>query len=286
MITNLKRKIVGFAICLIEKRAGSLKYQRFFQRLYQLSLQGMNFGNDVLTTNGEVNVLHYIATQADGSPCIFDVGANIGDYTLNLINAFGNSAELHSFEPSPTTFDRLCQNLTTHPYVNLHNLGLSNEADTITLYKVGGEEKDLSGLSSVFRRNLDHINVSMDIQEEIKVERLDSFCKTHNIQHIHFLKLDVEGNELNILNGAASWLESTKIDFIQFEFGGCNIDSKTYFRDFFSLLSPNYSIYRVVQDGLVLIEKYSESSEVFTTINYLAISRKIQDPAPFIKTTG
>ena len=89
------------------------------------------------------------------------------------------------------------------------------------------------------------------------------------------LKLDVEGHELKVLNGAHSLINSNSIDFIQFEFGGCNIDSRTYFQDFFYLLNPYYEIYRLVKDGIVLIEHYEERHEVFVTTNYLAISRKI-----------
>ena len=65
-------------------------------------------------------------------------------------------------------------------------------------------------------------------------------------------------------------MNKKKIKFIQFEFGSCNIDSKTYFQDFWYLLKDNYNIYRIVKDGITPIIKYKETSEIFTTINYLA----------------
>ena len=82
--------------------------------------------------------------------------------------------------------------------------------------------------------------------------------------------MDIEGHELSALKGAKEMLEGKKIRFIQFEFGGTNVDSRTYFQDFWYLLSKNYTIYRIVKDGLHLIPKYKETQEIFTTINYLA----------------
>jgi hypothetical protein len=84
------------------------------------------------------------------------------------------------------------------------------------------------------------------------------------------LKLDIEGHELNAIKGAKQMIADKKVDFIQFEFGGCNIDSRTYFQDFYYLLKDKYRIYRILRDGIFEIEQYKETSEIFITVNYLA----------------
>ncbi|MCG2725664.1 MAG: FkbM family methyltransferase, partial [Elusimicrobia bacterium] len=134
-----------------------------------------------------------------------------------------------------------------------------------TLYR----NADESGLSSIYKRRLDHFNLSMDKSENIEVKTIDAFCKEQKIEHIHFLKLDVEGHELKVLEGASGMLKLGAIDFIQFEFGGCNIDSRTFFQDFYYLFKDNYKIYRILKDGLYKINHYKERYEVFTTTNYL-----------------
>jgi len=68
-------------------------------------------------------------------------------------------------------------------------------------------------------------------------------------------------------------LRAGAIHWIQFEFGGCNIDSRTYFRDFFDLLNPQYDVYRLLRNGLFPIRSYHETQEVFTTTNFIAILR-------------
>jgi len=104
----------------------------------------------------------------------------------------------------------------------------------------------------------------------VTIKTIDSFLTEKKIPYIDFLKLDIEGNELNALFGAQEALKTNKIKSIQFEFGTCNIDSRTFFRDFYNLLSPQYNIYRVLKNGLHHITYYSEYDEVFATINYYA----------------
>ena len=70
-------------------------------------------------------------------------------------------------------------------------------------------------------------------------------------------------------------VDAAAIDYIQFEFGGCNIDSRTYFQDFFYALDPKYQLHRMVRNGLVPIKRYRETQEIFMTTNFLAISREL-----------
>jgi len=153
--------------------------------------------------------------------------------------------------------------------IKLYNFGFSDKNTTLTLYS----NETGSGLASVYKRNLEHFDISMNIEETVKMRTIDSFCEENNIRRINFLKLDVEGNELNVLDGAKKMLESGNVDHIQFEFGGCNIDSRTYFQDFYYLLSDRYTIYRILKNGLFHIEKYKEIYECFITTNFLAIKK-------------
>ena len=114
----------------------------------------------------------------------------------------------------------------------------------------------------------------MSIQESISITTVDEFCRKNDIAHINFLKLDIEGHELYCLEGAVEMMKNRNIDFIQFEFGGCNIDSRTYFQDFWYLLKDQYNIYRIVRDGLVQIHQYNERLEIFKNINFLAELKK------------
>ncbi|MFZ4619223.1 MAG: FkbM family methyltransferase [Bacteroidota bacterium] len=251
---------------------GKIAWQRFFRRLHTVALRGMNFGNGGdFTASGELFVLKFIRSQfPEGTPLtVFDVGANIGDYSKKISEVMGSSATIHAFEPSRSTYAALQENTAGISNVILHHFGMTDVPGEMTLYKNSG----LSGLSSVYHRRLDHFNISMDQQETIVLESIDNFCRSAAVTRIHFLKIDIEGNELRALNGAHGMIERGDIDFIQFEFGGCNIDSRTFFQDFFYLLNGHFRIFRIVKDGLVEITSYTENEEVFSTINYLAQKR-------------
>ena len=88
---------------------------------------------------------------------------------------------------------------------------------------------------------------------------------------IDFLSIDLEGHEYDVLIGSKNMLESKKIGIIQYEFGGCNIDSRTYFQDFWYLLNNNYYIYRLLKNGLKKIRQYEEEQERFLTSTFLSV---------------
>ncbi len=127
-----------------------------------------------------------------------------------------------------------------------------------------------SGLGSLSKRRLDHFNIELDQTDKIQTIRFEDFWANELKQHtIDLVKMDIEGHELSALQGFGKALQKTKL--IQFEFGGGNIDTKTYFQDFFYFLRErSFALYRISPLGLIEVKNYSERDEVFVTTNYLA----------------
>ncbi len=59
------------------------------------------------------------------------------------------------------------------------------------------------------------------------------------------------------------------VRFIIIEFGGCNIDSRTYFRDFWNLLNKDYNIYLMMRDGMIRIYELTEEIEIFLNCTFM-----------------
>ncbi|MCS6967284.1 MAG: FkbM family methyltransferase [Cytophagales bacterium] len=272
MISKLLYKVFHLFSEVLFQAMAKVDNQQFWEKVFELALRKMNFGEGGnIYQSGELWVLQFISQQLSNQKqiVIFDVGANKGEYTLTLTEFFKGNATIYAFEPSPKAFQYLSNNLKGLDNVVLENLGFSDCKQVKPLFsnEIG------SGLASLYQRRLQHFGIQMEFVEQVSLSTVDSYCKENNIEHIHFLKLDVEGHEIAVLKGAENMLSSKKIDFIQFEFGGCNIDSRTFFQDFFYLLKDSYQIYRILKNSLYPISFYKETYEIFVTTNYLAVKR-------------
>jgi hypothetical protein len=86
---------------------------------------------------------------------------------------------------------------------------------------------------------------------------VDRFCEERRLEHVDFLKIDVEGFERDVLEGASNMLGAGKIRYVQLEFNAMNLLSRTTMDDIKALL-PGYRNHRLLYDGgLLPIDKLS-----------------------------
>lgn len=199
---------------------------------------------------------------------IIDIGGNVGDYARMLRARYG-SAKLHVFEPSTVNQAILRGHFTTDHLTTLHCSAVSDIAGEAVLYS----DRAGSGLASIVKRDLKHHGIRFSESEKVRTIRFEEFWRQDlKSENIDFVKLDIEGHELSALSGFGEALDAVAV--IQFEFGGCNIDTRTSFRDFFDFFtSRRFTLYRITPVGLQAIERYSEADECYLTTNYLAVRR-------------
>lgn len=252
------------------QRLRSRRFQGAWERLHNLSLIGMNYWSSDLHATGEKDVIAHLVRRLSGieRPVIFDVGANVGEFSQLCLAQFGERCVLHAFEPSRHTFELLGANLgsTAAGSVHLHNLGFSNEEKEETLYS----SEPGSTIASVHRLEQPIRPFREEFSERIRLSTIDRFCADTGIDRIDFLKLDIEGHELQALQGAERMLGEGRVRFLQFEFGENNRDSRTYLADFHRLLGERWTMYRIVPGGLAKWSYRGGRSEIFATMNYLA----------------
>lgn len=151
-----------------------------------------------------------------------DIGGNVGKYTARLRSSFPLST-IHVFEP--TDENRiLAGKFSDDQNIKLNQKAVSDFTGSALLYS----DKAGSGLGSLSKRNLEHFSIQFNEKEDISVIRFDDYWRNvMNECDIDFVKIDVEGHELSVLKSMGNAIP--KINCIQFEFGGCNIDTRTFF---------------------------------------------------------
>ncbi len=129
---------------------------------------------------------------------VVDAGANFGWHAIHLAKRVGDSGKVLAFEPIPATYAELGENVAINACNNLKLFGfaLGNETSTISMYL---PSTDLgAGAASQFLDTGDRVEVSMF--------RLDDVLEREGVEHVDFIKADIEGGELNLLRGAEKLL--------------------------------------------------------------------------------
>jgi FkbM family methyltransferase len=130
-----------------------------------------------------------------------DVGANCGLYTRQLARC---SRKVHAFEPARQMADLLRRTKASN--VELHEVALSDEDGVATLSVPLDDGKAVHSLASIEQRGEEGPLAT----EQVRTARLDSFIR----EAVAFVKIDVEGHELRVLNGAAGVLERSRPVFL------------------------------------------------------------------------
>lgn len=224
----------------------------------------LGFGSGAHSIHSEVNALKRLGLK--NPKVAFDIGANKGEYTKALLDRFSSIEEVHQFEPNNELVSAFLA--VQDQRVNLNVSAVGSAVGEARLYKVPG----LSGLSSLTKRDLTHHGLVASDSDLIPVNTLDRYCAGLGISKIDILKIDVEGHELDVLCGAKNLIGADLIKFVQFEFGGCNIDTRTFFKDFWNLLviENGFEVFRITAFGPIKVHKYHEIYEQFLTTNYIA----------------
>lgn len=132
----------------------------------------------------------------------FDIGANIGWYSLN-IGMSNRSVRVFSFEPIPKTYQELLGNLKINPSKNItaYNFGFSRLSGEFDFYYYPEGSGNASSANVTGRLDIEKVKCS--------VKTLDEFIENSGL-HVDFIKCDVEGAELLVFQGGIEVIKRDK----------------------------------------------------------------------------
>ena len=218
-------------------------------------------------TNGEFMVLR---NAIPGSQLAVDAGAERGVFIDEMLR-LNPALAIHAFEPDPRSYATL-QAKGYPPSVTLENLALGACEEERDLWLYG----DVTELSTLHARPLlPGLPVERPTGSvRVRVTTLDDYCAARGLGRIDFLKIDAEGHDLKILQGARRLLAAGAIRGVQFEFGAGNIYSHDLLQDFFAFFETlPYVLHKIHPEWLARHDRYDNRLESFAYQNWLAVLR-------------
>jgi len=151
----------------------------------------------------EEELTDYLINNLDleSGDIVFDVGANIGWYSVLLSKCF-SGVEVHSFEPDPQNFKILKFNVELNNFKNVisNNIGIGKEKDIVKLY--------LYKNGNLGRHSMLNINDGLGSTIDVNISSFDEYINNMklNLSKIKFLKIDIEGYEYFAFLGGKQFL--------------------------------------------------------------------------------
>ena len=145
-----------------------------------------------------------VARLLDPGEAFWDVGANVGYFSMVAAAAVGETGEVLAIEPGTAALERLTENVSLNPYKNIRifNLAVADAEGEATLYRADGIADSSASLFAAA--------AGAAGGEVCRTVALDGWLKQEGLRSPDFLKLDVEGAELAALQGAAGILTASR----------------------------------------------------------------------------
>lgn len=191
--------------------------------------------------------IKFIRKFVSSNMSVLDVGANHGVYALSIATLL-DSGHVWAFEPTRTPAEKL------RASIEINELG-----DRITLVRAGLSDQNRSALiNTSFNSELNSLHGNSKLKEEITLLSLDEYIFSQKIENnFSFVKLDAEGEEVNVVKGAARFFNEQS-PLVMFELKHnqeINYELISLFR------SLGYDIYRLLPDINILYEYFDSFTD-------------------------
>lgn len=145
------------------------------------------------------------------NPIIIEAGAQFGEDT-QWMSQMWPQGTVYAFEPSPTSFAELQKVASQATNIVPFPLALSNQKGESFFYLAGGASSLLKPQDSF---NTDYFHSDLNNPIVVKTVLLDEWAQENNVNAIDFMWLDMEGNELNALEGAPALINTVKLIYTE-----------------------------------------------------------------------
>lgn len=271
----LAKRLAQFAVdsaCAMLGRRQMVRAARFALNRSRLDLP------NAISTNGESALQEWVLAMDDvDTPVeVIDIGANRGLWSLSLLAAAKRARKsavvVHACEPSSYTCGLLREALKGEPAV-INQLALSDAVGEAVMSVVAPG----AGTNSL------HPAMKSSETEIVKTTTLDAFTSDRGMTHIRLIKIDTEGHDFQVLQGARGLFVKQLVDVVQFEYNHRWIYARAFLKDVFELLSTTqYHIGKLTPHGIEFYSRWEPDLETFVEGNYVICTASLLDRLPRI----
>ena len=185
------------------------------------------------SSNGE----RWLLTLMDDEPVVFDVGFHDGASTQEILRV-RSRAHVTGFDPSRFALKHYQTGFLSDTRVAFENLGLSNEPGELEFH-------DYDNMCNSFATRKE-MPGKAPTTYKVPVTTLDRFCTERGVARVNMLKIDAEGYDLNVLEGARGLLGNQCVDLFMFEFASGWSASRRYLWEVHEYFEPlPYHLYHL-----------------------------------------
>jgi FkbM family methyltransferase len=198
-------------------------------------------------------------TLLDKGDVIFDVGANVGYLAMLFASASGPNGHVYAFEPGQRIYPQLVRNTKQFANIRIYNVGVSDKDGEALFF-----DAEMSDISSM-------VPIADAKSYTVKTVSLDNFA-TQQDAHPSFIKIDVEGNEERVLQGARNLLRCERAPIVVFE--ALTAEARQRCTQEFNDAANNiYSIFRIQTDASLLPFETERGTNDYIAVPNWAVER-------------
>lgn len=204
----------------------------------------------------EINVSNFILKNLQEKDIFFDIGSNVGYFSVLTSPLVGVNGRIYAFEPEFKNFNFLVSNIKRNNFLNVVcvNSAVGNSDGKITLnlnplnkgghsvnkfdkYKTGKKQFSVNDIKNIFPKE--------ELFQEVSIVSIDDFVRKEGIEKIDIIKIDIEGYELEALKGMKEFLKNQSIKYVI-----CEVNNKKTRRMVFDFMkSFGYKTYSLDTEG-------------------------------------
>lgn len=154
------------------------------------------------------------------NPVILQAGGHYGDEAIIFALLWPNSTVI-SFEPNPHAFSLFTSKTSRFPHIHGYNLALHERNERAILYVCHGtcgKDPKFEHASSLLKPTQEMAIHYEGPQIKVKGVILDDWCKKNGVKHVDFMRLDVQGSELQVLKHCPKILRTVKVLYVNTNF--------------------------------------------------------------------